>query len=396
MPNAEAFLVSAVRTAVARARKGALANTLPVTYGAAAAAAAVERVADLQREQVDDVLMGCAMPEGEQGLNIARQVALHAGFPTSVPAATVNRFCASGLQTIAMAHGAIVSGQAATIVAGGTESMSLLPMSGHYFVPDPQLADSEPNVYISMGLTAERVAEKYKVSREDQDAFALQSHERAAAAVESGRFVDEIVPMAVERQLTIDGAVSTETIDFRVDEGPRPDSSLEGLAKLRAAFAKSGTATAGNSSQMSDGAAAAVLMNKATMDELGAKPLARLASFAVAGVDPDVMGIGPVEAIPKALAQAGISLGEVQLIELNEAFASQSLAVMRALDLDPQIVNVNGGAIALGHPLGCTGAKLTATLLHEMGRRKLRWGVVSMCIGGGMGAAGVFEYLADP
>ncbi|MFT7463538.1 MAG: acetyl-CoA acyltransferase [Pseudohongiellaceae bacterium] len=395
MPNAEAFLVSAVRTAVARARKGALANTLPVAYGAAAVVAAVERVPKLKREQVDDVLMGCAMPEGEQGLNIARQVALHGGFPTSVPAVTVNRFCASGLQTIAMAHSAIVSGQAKVAVAGGTESMSLLPMSGHYFVPDPQLAASEPNVYISMGLTAERVAQKYKVSRTDQDAFALQSHERAAAAIAEGRFVDEIVPMSVERQLIVDGAVTTETLDFRVDEGPRADSSLEALAKLRPAFAKTGSATAGNSSQLSDGAAAAVLMDQATMDALGAKPLARLASFAVAGVDPDLMGIGPVAAIPKALAQAGITLEDIQLIELNEAFASQSLAVIRELKLDPEIVNVNGGAIALGHPLGCTGAKLTATLLHEMGRRKLRWGLVSMCIGGGMGAAGVFEYLGD-
>jgi len=395
MPNADVFLVSAVRTAVARARKGALANTLPVTYGAAAAAAAVERVSNLQREQVDDVLMGCAMPEGEQGLNIARQVSLHAGFPTSVPGATVNRFCASGLQTIAMAHGAIASGQAGVMVAGGTESMSLLPMSGHYFVPDPQLAEVEPNVYISMGLTAERVASKYKVNREDQDAFALQSHEKAAAAIAEGRFVDEIVPMSVERQIALDGEVSIETVEFKVDEGPRADSTLEALAKLRPAFAKKGTATAGNSSQMSDGAAAAVLMNQATMESLGAKPLARLAGFALAGVEPDLMGIGPVLAIPKALAQAGIELADVELIELNEAFASQALAVMRELQLDPALVNVNGGAIALGHPLGCTGAKLTATLLHEMGRRKQRWGLVSMCIGGGMGAAGVFEYLGE-
>jgi len=395
MPNAEAFLVSAVRTAVARARKGALANTQPVAYGAAAARAAVERVANLSPEQIDDVLMGCAMPEGEQGLNIARQIALHADFPVSVSAGTVNRFCASGLQTIAMAHAAIVAGQSSVVLAGGTESMTLLPLSGHYFVPDHQLADSEPNVYISMGLTAERVAEKFSVTREDQDAFALQSHQRAVAAVQAGRFVDEIVPMTVERQVLTEGEISTETVDFRVDEGPRPDTSAESLAKLRPAFAKTGTATAGNSSQMSDAAAAAILMDKTTMEELGAKPLARLAGFAVAGVEPDLMGIGPVAAIPKALAQAGIDLADVELIELNEAFASQSLAVVRELELDPEIVNVNGGAIALGHPLGCTGAKLTATLLHEMARRKNRWGLVSMCIGGGMGAAGVFEYLAE-
>jgi acetyl-CoA acyltransferase len=393
MPKTEAFLVSAVRTAVARARKGALANTLPVTYGAAAAGAAVERVPNLSPEQIDDVLMGCAMPEGEQGLNIARQVALHAGFPVSVPAVTVNRFCASGLQAIAMAHAAIVAGQASVVLAGGTESMSLLPMSGHYFVPDHKLVESEPNVYISMGLTAESVAEKYSVSREDQDAFALQSHQRAVAAIQEGRFVDEIVPMAVERQVQLDGEVSTETIDFRVDEGPRPDTSAESLAKLRPAFSKTGSATAGNSSGMSDAAAAAILMDKATMEELGAQPMARLASFALSGVEPDLMGIGPVTAIPKALAQAGIGLPDVQLIELNEAFASQSLAVIRELELDPSIVNVNGGAIALGHPLGCTGTKLTATLLHEMARRKLKWGLVSMCIGGGMGAAGVFENL---
>jgi acetyl-CoA acyltransferase len=273
--------------------------------------------------------------------------------------------------------------------------MTLLPLSGHYFVPDHQLADSEPNVYISMGLTAERVAEKFSVTREDQDAFALQSHQRAVAAVQAGRFVDEIVPMTVERQVLTEGEISTETVDFRVDEGPRPDTSAESLAKLRPAFAKTGTATAGNSSQMSDAAAAAILMDKTTMEELGAKPLARLAGFAVAGVEPELMGIGPVAAIPKALTQAGIDLADVELIELNEAFASQSLAVVRELELDPEIVNVNGGAIALGHPLGCTGAKLTATLLHEMARRKNRWGLVSMCIGGGMGAAGVFEYLAE-
>lgn len=393
MSASAAFVVSAVRSAVARAKKGALAQSQPVRFGADVAVAAVERVPGLDPARLDDVLMGCAMPEGEQGLNLARQLSLAAGFPDSVPGATVNRFCASGLQTIAMGAQAIVSGQSRCVLAGGAESMTWLPMSGLHFVAEPGLVDAAPNPYISMGLTAERVAEEHQVSREDQDAFALTSHGRAVAAQEAGLFVDEIVPLEVRRQTDgPDGPVIVEET-FDHDEGPRADSSPEALARLRPAFRKGGSVTAGNSSQVSDGAAAAVLMDEALVTELGAEPLARMAGFAVTGVAPDVMGIGPVTAIPKALAQAGIDLDDVALIELNEAFASQSLAVMRALDLDPERVNVHGGAIALGHPLGCTGAKLTATLLHELRRRKARWGVVSMCVGGGMGAAGVFENL---
>jgi acetyl-CoA acyltransferase len=393
MSAREVFVASTVRTAVARAKRGALAQSLPHVYGAAALNGALERVPGLDPGDVEDVVLGCAMPEGEQGLNIGRQTALRAGLPQRVAGMTVNRFCASGLQAIAQAHAAIGAGVADVMLAGGTESMTLLPMEGLRFVPDAQLAAEAPNVYISMGLTAERVAAEHDVSREDQDAFALQSHQRAVAAQDAGRFTDEIVPVSVRRQVQLDGEVSVEDVTFELDEGPRRDSTLEGLTKLRPAFKTDGTATAGNSSQMSDGAAASVLLSGERCSELGVDPIARLASFAVAGVAPEVMGMGPVEAIPKALAKAGISLADVGLIELNEAFASQALACTRLLELDPTIVNVNGGAIALGHPLGCTGAKLTASLLHEMQRRSLQWGVVSMCVGGGMGAAGVYENL---
>ena len=393
MTRPEAVLVSSVRTAVARAKRGALAHTPPTEYGAAAVTAALERVAGLAPAEDDDVVMGCAMPEAEQGLNLGRQVAQRAGLPDSVAGMTVNRFCASGLQAIAQAAAAITCGNVQVVVAGGAESMSLLPMEGHDFVPDPELAARSPNVYISMGLTAEYVAARWKVSREDQDAFALASHEKALAAQAAGRFADEIVPLTVRRQRLRDGVASFDEVAFAIDEGPRPGGTLEALAALRPAFRKDGSATAGNSSQMSDGAAATVLLSAERAKALGVEPLGRLASFAVAGVAPDVMGIGPVQAIPKALAQAGIALDDVGLIELNEAFASQALAVIRECGLDPERVNVNGGAIALGHPLGCTGAKLVASLLHEMERRGVRWGLVTMCVGGGMGAAGVLENL---
>ncbi|MCB9898206.1 MAG: acetyl-CoA C-acyltransferase [Planctomycetes bacterium] len=394
MTQREAYLVSAVRTPVGRAHRGALADTSPVMLGAGAVRAALSRVDGLSSDAIDDVLMGCAMPEGEQGLNVGRLVAQAAGLPDSVPGATVNRFCASGLQTIAMAHQAIVSGAAEVIVAGGTESMSHVPMAGYHFVPEPLLVAKQPNAYISMGLTAEIVAERHKVSREDQDAFALGSHERAVAALSAGRFDAETFAVAVRRMRPGDGAPEVVELELARDEGPRADTTLEALARLKPVFKKGGTVTAGNASQTSDGAAAAVLVSAATLERLGARPLARMASFAVAGVAPDVMGIGPVLAIPKALKLAGLALDDIAVIELNEAFASQALAVMRELELDPERVNPNGGAIALGHPLGCTGAKLTATLLAELERREARWGLVSMCIGGGMGAAAVFENLA--
>lgn len=393
MTHQEAVLVSCLRTPVGRAKRGSLAQTMPVTLGAKVVREAIRRVPGLQPDAIDDVLMGCAMPEGPQGLNIGRLVAQRAGLPDTVPGATVNRFCSSGLQTIAMASQAIESGQADVIVAGGAESMTMVPMEGFQFIPDPTLIRSEPNAYISMGLTAERVAEQFKVNREDQDAFAVRSHQKAIDAIDAARFEDEIVPLKVERMTRVNGVVHVEQVEFGVDEGPRPGTNAESLATLRPAFKKSGTVTAGNCSQMSDGAAAAVVMREDMARKLGATPLARLVSFAVAGVAPDIMGIGPVEAVPKALARAGLKLGDIGLIELNEAFASQSLAVIRALDLDEGIVNVNGGAIALGHPLGCTGAKLTATLLQEMQRREVRYGIVTMCIGAGMGAAGIYENL---
>ncbi len=393
MTQQEAVVVSCVRTPVGRAKRGALAQTLPVTLGAEAVGEALRRVPGLEPARVDDVLMGCAMPEGPQGLNVGRLVAQRAGLPDSVPGATVNRFCSSGLQTIAMASQAIESGQADVVVAGGTESMTMVPMEGFHFVPDPTLIGSEPNAFISMGLTAERVAEKYKVKREDQDAFALRSHQRAVDAIDAARFEDEIVPLRVQRMTRLDGAVHVEEVEFGVDEGPRGDTDAAALARLRPAFMKGGTVTAGNSSQMSDGAAAAVVVSEGVAHELGAEPLARLVSFAVAGVAPDVMGIGPVEAVPRALKRAGLELKDIGLVELNEAFASQAVAVIRALGLDEDIVNVNGGAIALGHPLGCTGTKLTASLLQEMKRREIRYGLVTMCVGAGMGAAGIFENL---
>lgn len=361
--------------------------------GAAAVTEAIRRVPDLSPEAVDDVLMGCAFPEGAQGQNMGRLIAQKAGLPDHVPGATINRFCSSGLQTIAMATQAITTGFADTVVAGGTESMSMVPMTGFFFQPDPQTVDEDIDVYVSMGITAENVAQKYDVSREDQDRFALRSHERAVAAIESGRFEEEIVPLQVNQTLYENGGTMTVEETFTVDEGPRNDTSLEALAGLRSVFKRDGTVTAGNSSQRSDGAAATVVMSERSVQDLGADPMARLVAFAVAGVPPEYMGIGPIEAIRKALKQADLAVDDIGLVELNEAFASQALAVIREVGLDEDIINVNGGAIALGHPLGCTGAKLTATLIHEMKRRGIRYGICTMCVGGGMGAAGIIENL---
>ncbi len=383
----EAVIVSSVRTAVGKAGKGTLRETRPDDMAAAAIAAALARVPALKPEHVDDVILGCAMPEAEQGMNVARQAALLAGVPYTAGAMTINRFCSSGLQAIALAAQAIETGEAEVVVAGGTESMSLVPLGGHKIAPNPTLLERYPDSYLGMGLTAERVAQKYGIDREKSDAFSLRSHQRAVAAIQAGKFKDEIVPLTVS--LNGDGKTAT----FDTDEGPRKDSNLAALAKLKPAFAAKGIVTAGNASQMSDGAAASVLLSAAKAKELGLTPLARLVSYAVAGVPPEIMGIGPVEAIPKALKQAGLKLQDIDLVELNEAFACQALAVMQAVGLDPEKVNVNGGAVALGHPLGCTGAKLTAQILHELRRRNGRYGLVTMCVGGGMGAAGIFERM---
>jgi acetyl-CoA acyltransferase len=388
----EAVIVAAVRTAVGRAHKGTLRHMRPDDMAAVVLAEAVRRVPGLQPEEIDDVILGCAMPEGEQGMNVARIAALRAGFPHTVPAMTVNRFCSSGLQTIALATERIAAGFADVILAGGTESMSLVPMGGYKIAPNPYLIDHYPDVYLSMGLTAENLARKYGISREEQDRFALRSHERAIAAIDAGKFKDEIVPMRVPiEEMDERGRPRVREVLFDTDEGPRRDTSLEALARLAPAFHAEGTVTAGNSSQMSDGAAAVVVMSRERAEALGARPLGRLIAYAVAGVPPEEMGIGPVAAIPKALRLAGLSVDDLDLIELNEAFAAQALAVIKLLELDVNKVNVNGGAIALGHPLGCTGAKLTATLLYELRRRGARYGMVTMCIGGGMGAAGIFE-----
>ncbi len=389
----EAVIVSAVRTPVGRAPRGTLKDTRPDEMAAAVIADAVRRVPGLDSREVDDVVLGCALPEAEQGLNVARIAALRAGLPHTVSGQTINRFCSSGLQAIAIAAEHIMSGFADVIVAGGTESMSLMPgQAGHQFRPNPDLVAHWPEVYISMGLTAENVARAYGVSREDQDAFAYRSHRRAAEAISSGKFADEITPLTVKRwESDGEGRPKATEVAFSTDEGVRYDTSPEALAKLKPVFARDGVVTAGNSSQTSDGAAAVVVMSAEKATRLNLHPLGVFRSFATAGVPPEIMGIGPVDAVPKAVRLAGLSLSEINLIELNEAFAAQTLAVMRQLDLDPETVNVNGGAIALGHPLGCTGAKLTATLLYEMRRRNARYGLVTMCVGGGMGAAGVFE-----
>lgn len=389
----DAVIVTSIRTAVGKAKKGMLRDVRPDEMAAEVIKAAVERTPKLDPETIDDILMGCAMPEAEQGMNVARIASLRAGIPVSVPAATINRFCSSGLQTIAMAAERIMAGFADVIVAGGTETMSLVPMGGSKVVPNPSLVESNPEAYLSMGITAERVADEYKITREDQDKFSLRSHQRAVAAIKSGKFSDEIVPIKVRRTIHKGSKNATEENVFDTDEGPRADTDLEKLSQLKPVFMQGGTVTAGNSSQMSDGAAASVVMSAERAKELGLKPLARFISFAVAGVPPEIMGIGPIKAVPKSLKHAGLKLEDMDVIELNEAFASQSLAVIRELGIDEEKVNVNGGAIALGHPLGCTGAKLTATLLHEMVRRKAKYGMVTMCIGGGMGAAGIFENL---
>jgi acetyl-CoA acyltransferase len=389
----EAVIVSGARTAVGKAPKGALRGVHPADLAATVIKAAVEQVPSLDPREIDDVIVGCAMPEAEQGLNMARVALLRAGLPNEVAGQTVNRFCSSGLQTIALAAQQIMAGMGDTIIAGGAESMSAVPMTGHHFAPNPALAELNPDVYLGMGLTAENVAQQYGVSREEQDAFALRSHQRALRAIADSTFAAEIVPVEIENVWFDGKAQRRETSVFDTDEGPRRDTSAEALARLKPVFAAKGSVTAGNSSQTSDGAAAVVVMSREKAEALGLKPLARFVSYAVAGVPPEVMGIGPVAAVPKALKLAGLSIEDIDLVELNEAFAAQSLAVIRKLELDEAKVNVNGGAIALGHPLGCTGAKLTVQLLHELHRRGGRYGLVTMCVGGGMGAAGIFERL---
>jgi acetyl-CoA acyltransferase len=391
----EAVIVSTVRTAVGKAGRGSLVNARPDDLAATAIEGALARVPQLDRHEIDDVILGCAHPEAEQGMNVARIAALRAGLPVEVSAMTVNRFCASGLQAIAQAAERIRGGGASAVVAGGTESMSMIPMGGHKISANPWLVDNLPTAYLNMGLTAERVAERFHVSREDADGFALASHQKALKAIAEGRFTDEIVPVEWTERTPKNGSAKPveQKRSFQVDEGPRADTSAEALAKLKPVFQVKGTVTAGNSSQTSDGAAATIVVSAERAAALGMKPMARFVAFATAGCAPEIMGIGPVHAVPKALKIAGLKLEDIGLVELNEAFAAQSLAVIRELGLDPAIVNVNGGAIALGHPLGCTGAKLTATLLHEMRRRKIRYGLVTMCVGGGMGAAGIFENL---
>jgi len=390
----EAVIVSAVRTAVGKAPKGTLKNTRPDETGAAAIKEAMARVPGLRGSDVDDVIMGCAMPEAEQGMNVARAAAIRAGLPVETSAMTINRFCSSGLQSIAMAADRIRTGAAEVIVAGGLETMSMIPMGGHTIRPNPYLVEHYPDFYLSMGLATENVARKYNVSREAQDEFALRSHKRAAAALDADKFRDETVPVTVTvEHLDERGRKQRREVNFDRDEGVRRETTLEALAALKPAFHVKGTITAGNASQMSDGAAAAVVMSDARARELGAKPLVRFVAYATAGCPPEEMGIGPVFAIPKVLKLAGLNLNDIDLIELNEAFAAQSLAVIQTLGLDPDKVNVNGGAIALGHPLGCTGAKLTASLVRELERRSARYGMVTMCVGGGMGAAGIFERI---
>ncbi len=393
-PSREPVIVAAARTAVGKAKRGSLATTRPDEMAAAVISDLLIRTPALDPEEVDDVILGCAFPEGEQGMNMARMVSLRAGLPDSVPAETINRFCSSGLQSIAHAAFAIMAGQMQVAIAGGVESMSMVPMTGFKFSPMPYMAENMPAAFTAMGLTAENVASKYGISRQDQDAFSLTSNRRAAAAVSSGRFDPEIVPMEVKiLSVDGDGQRTAKTFIFKRDEGPRGDTSLEALAKLKPAFKEGGSVTAGNSSQMSDGSAGVIIMSRGKAESLGLKPLVRFVSFAVGGVPPEIMGVGPVVAIPKALKLAGLPLNEIALIELNEAFAAQSLAVIRELGLNQEITNVNGGAIAMGHPLGCTGAKLSTQLIYEMKRRDIQFGMVSMCIGGGMGAAAVFENM---
>ena len=389
----EAVIVAGARTPVGKAKKGTLAHVRPDDLGALVVKETLKRAGNYEGN-IDDLIMGCAMPEAEQGNNMARNIGALAGLPHTVPAITINRFCSSGLQAIAYAAQGIMLGHSDTAIAGGAESMSLIPMAGHVVRPNVKLAESAPEYYMGMGHTAEEVAKKYGIPREDQDAFAVRSHQKAAKAIQEGKFVDEIVPVDVTfRSVGKDNKLVERTIQFSQDEGVRPDTNVQSLAKLRPAFSVTGSVTAGNASQTSDGAAALMIMDREKAESLGLKPLAKFRSFAVGGVPPEIMGVGPVVAVPKAVKLAGLELSDINLFELNEAFASQSLQVIRELGLDEEKVNVNGGAIALGHPLGCTGAKLTLTLIHELRRRNQQFGVVTMCIGGGMGAAGVFELL---
>lgn len=389
----EAVIVAGARTPVGKAKKGTLAHVRPDDLGALVVKETLKRAGNYEGN-IDDLIIGCAMPEAEQGNNMARNIGALAGLPYTVPAITINRFCSSGLQAIAYAAQGIMLGHTDTAIAGGAESMSLIPMMGHVVRPNVKLAETAPQYYMGMGHTAEEVAKKYGISREEQDAFAVRSHQRAAKAIQEGKFVDEIVPVEVTfRSVGKDNKFVEKTIQFSQDEGVRPDTNLQSLAKLRPAFSVTGSVTAGNASQTSDGAAVVMVMEREKAESLGLKPLAKFRSFAVGGVPPEIMGVGPVVAVPKAVKLAGLELSNINLFELNEAFASQSIQVIRELGLDEEKVNVNGGAIALGHPLGCTGAKLTLSLIHELKRRNEQFGVVTMCIGGGMGAAGVFELL---
>jgi acetyl-CoA acyltransferase len=401
----EVVIASAVRTPVGKAYKGTLRATRPDELGAIAIKGALDRVPQVDKREIEDVIIGCAMPEAEQGMNVARIASLRAGLPVETSAMTINRFCSSGLQAISLAAERIMAGGAEIIVAGGTESMTMIPMGGHKISPNPWLVDHYPDAYLSMGLTAERLAKRFGITREQADEFSLRSHQKAVAAIQNGNFEDEIVPVPVSFSVPQNGQATSsgrggaavklqraETV-FKMDEGPRADTTLEALLALKPAFHAKGTVTAGNSSQMSDGAAAAVVMSAEKAKQLGIKPLARFVAFATAGYKPEEMGLGPVYAIPKALKMAGLSLADISVIELNEAFATQSLAVIKEAGLDPEKINPNGGAVALGHPLGCTGAKLTATIIRELKRRNGRYGIVTMCVGGGMGAAGIFENL---
>jgi len=396
----EAIIASSVRTPVGKAFKGTLRATRPDDLAAVAIQEAIRRVPGLDPNEIEDIILGCAMPEAEAGMNVARNAALRAGLPVEISAITINRFCSSGLQSIAMAAERILAGHGDIILAGGTESMTMIPMGGNKVSPNPWLMDHNPDAYLSMGLTAENVARKYGITREQADEFSLASHKKALAAIAAGKFKDEIAPVEVKTTVVANGAnghaakAKTTSTLFEMDEGPRADTSLEALAKLKPAFHARGTTTAGNSSQMSDGAAAAIVMSGERARALGVKPMARFLGFATAGVPPEIMGIGPAFAIPKVLKLTGLKLDQIDVIELNEAFAVQSLAVIKTLGIDPASVNPNGGAIALGHPLGCTGAKLTASILRELERRNAHYGMVTMCIGGGMGAAGIFERIA--
>ncbi len=393
MTTKEAVIVSAVRTPIGKAKRGGMATVRPDEMGAAVIKELLNRTPNLDPAQIEDVVFGCAFPEGEQGMNVARTISIRAGLPDTVPAETINRYCSSGVQSIAHVAHAIKAGDIEIGIGAGVESMSMVPMMGYKFSPNPQFAMELPQYYTNMGLTAENVAARYGITREQQDEFSVKSNQKAANAVESGRFDPELVALDVEVNEYVDGKIVKRNFTVKRDEGPRGDSTIEGLAKLKPAFKEGGMVTAGNSSQMSDGASAVMVMSADKAAQLGLTPLARFVAFAVGGVAPELMGIGPVAAIPKVLKTAGMSMNDIDLFELNEAFAAQSLAVIQTLEMNPDKINVNGGAIALGHPLGCTGAKLTTQLLYEMGRRKSKYGMVTMCIGGGMGAAAIFENL---